>query len=44
MRSLVWSKTIETGDKLATAQGLKFTVGEKINYSDMPMLVDVGDG
>lgn len=38
--TLVGSRTLEIGDKLATPQGLKFTVGEKIKYESMPTLVD----
>lgn len=41
---LVGTKKLEIGDKLATKQGLKFTVGEKIKYKDMPTLVDVETG
>lgn len=41
---LVGSRKLEVGDKLATPQGLKFTVGEKIKYKDMPTLVDTETG
>lgn len=41
---LVGSKTVEIGDKFATPQGLKFTVGEKVKYRDMPTLVDTETG
>jgi hypothetical protein len=40
----VESRELVVGDKLATSDGLKFTVGEKIPYKDMPVLVNVETG
>lgn len=40
----IYSKGLVIGDKLATYQGIKFTVGEKIPYKDMPLLVDEKTG
>ncbi len=41
---VVGSKRLEVGDKLATAHGLKFTVGQKMSQKDMPVLVDTNSG
>lgn len=40
----VESKELVVGDKLATSDGLKFTIGEKIPHKDMPVLVNVETG
>jgi hypothetical protein len=40
----VESKDLVVGDKLATSDGLKFTIGEKIPYKDMPTLVNTDTG
>jgi hypothetical protein len=42
--TLVGSRTLEVGDKLANVQGLKFTVGEKLSDAENPTLVDTETG
>lgn len=40
----VASKELRVGDKLGTAQGIKFTVGEIIPYDEMPGIVEESTG
>lgn len=40
----VGSKELRVGDKLGTAQGLKFTVGEILTYDKMPGIIEESTG
>jgi DNA-directed RNA polymerase beta subunit len=40
----IYSQGLVIGDKLATYYGIKFTIGEKVPYKDMPAIMDKKTG